>query len=364
MTSELERAAAGARSAAAALAASGRPVIGIVGRDVPALLVAAAGAHPFRIAPEEVQTEEADRIMGRAVDRAASRVLAGVLTGSLDFLSGLLISRDTEASVRLFYTLQELHHRGRTTVPVHLVDQVHQDRESTVQFNVAQLAGMWQKVEDWTSSAITAASLRDARTGLAEVRTELERVRSERRAARFSGTAALHGYRVAAALPPIDAVRLLRDATAKAAEVADFPIFLTGSAPLGDEVYRAIEGAGATVVGEDHDWGDPILSDRLPARVEQGRDELLRELVLARLRGAPASASSTMVARAEATREGIQVSGARGLLSVVRTHDEAPAWDWKRQHERAAVPGVMLRGDAAEDPEQIVAAIESLRAAS
>jgi len=155
VTAQLAGAARDARSRAAAVAASGRPVIGIVGRDVPALLVSAAGAHAFRLAPEPVATQEADAIMGRAVDRAASLVLAAVLDGSFDFLSGHLISRDTEASVRLFYTLQELRRRGRIAMPVQLIDQVHQNRESTVQFNIAQLERMWTTVEQWTLTSIT-----------------------------------------------------------------------------------------------------------------------------------------------------------------------------------------------------------------
>ncbi|WP_349902594.1 2-hydroxyacyl-CoA dehydratase family protein [Parafrigoribacterium humi] len=363
MTGELETAALGARSAAAAIASSGRAVVGIVGRDVPALLVAAADAHPFRIAPEGAPTDETDRFLGRAVDRAATLVLASVLDGSLDFLSGILLSRDTESSVRLFYTLQELHRRGRTTVGVSLVDQVHQNRESTVQFNIAQLAGMVRTLESWTSTPITEASLSDAHAELVGLRAELERMRAERRARRLAGTTALHAYRVAAALPPATTMELLRATTTEPTDAA-FPLFLTGSAPLGDEVYRAVEAVGATVVGEDHDWGDPILSDELPARVDRGREQLLRDLALARLGGAPASASSTMAARASATRDGIIATGARALLSVVRPHDDAPAWDWRLQSARAGVPAVMVRGDAADDPQQIVAAVESLRAAS
>ncbi|MCX7520704.1 2-hydroxyacyl-CoA dehydratase family protein [Microbacterium sp. STN6] len=363
MTSELERAARDVRSAVAIVAASGRPVIGIVGRDVPAVLVAASGAHPYRIAPGDELTDEADAVMGRAVDRAASRVLAAVMAGSLDFLRGILVSRDCEASVRLFYTLQELHRRGAIAPPVHLVDQVHQNRESTLQYNVAQLATMWEMVEAWASGGISTRSIEAARNELADVRGELERRRSWRRSGRLSGTAALHGYRVAAALPPTDAARLLRDAGSEADD-AGFPVFLTGSAPLGDEVYRAIEGAGARVVGEDHDWGDPILTDRLPARIARDRDSLLRELATARLAGAPAAASSTMAARAKATREAIAASGARALLSVVRPHDEAPAWDWRHQREQADVAAAMVRGEAADDLEQVVAVVETLRAAS
>jgi len=76
VTTQLETAAHGARSAAAAIASSGRAVVGIVGRDVPALLVAAAGGHPFRIAPEGAPSDETDHFLGRVVDRATTLVQA------------------------------------------------------------------------------------------------------------------------------------------------------------------------------------------------------------------------------------------------------------------------------------------------
>jgi hypothetical protein len=71
-----------------------------------------------------------------------------------------------------------------------------------------------------------------------------------------------------------------------------------------------------------------------------------------------------MAARAEATRAGIDASGARALLSIVRAHDEAPLWDWRHQSATAGVPAVQLRDDAADDPTSIRAAIETLREAA
>jgi len=349
--------------------ADGRPVIGIVGRDVPALLVAGAGAQPFRIPPADLRTgdtglDDAYAVMGRAVDRAAAAVLAAVLSGELDHLSGILISHDSEGSLRLFYTLQELHRRGRTAVPVHLVDQVHLARESTVRFNTGQLSAMWDVVSDWTSTSITSESLESSRAELAELRVVLEQLRMDRHSGRVSGVAALRGYRAAATVAPAEAIGLLQRDRHDRPEHDDvrIPMFLTGSAPLGDDLYLAIEEAGMLIVGEDHDWGDPILSDRLPETIDPDRNALLRELALARLNGAPASASSSMASRAHATRTAIVASGARALLSVVRPHDEAPAWDWHHQSAQAGVPGVMVRGDAADDPAQVVEAVTSLRA--
>jgi hypothetical protein len=356
-------------------ARSGTPVVGIVGRDVPAVLVSAAGAEPFRVCAGDVVSDEASTIMGRAVDRAAAAVLTAVLAGSLDFLRGILISHDSEGSVRLFYTLQELHRRGRVSTPVRMVDQVHVDRPSTVRFNQTQLSQLCETLADWTGREITDETFSTAVAEHAAVRTALGIMRESRRPCATNGTGgttgttALHCYTVAACVPPADAARIIATAhndpspTAQGDALA-LPVFLTGSSPIGDSLYRLIESAGAVIVGEDHDWGDPILSDRLPEHAPAARDDLLLELALSRLRGAPAAATSSMAARAEATRAGIDASGARALLSIVRAHDEAPLWDWRHQSAMAGVPAVQLRDDAADDPASIRAAIETLRAAA
>jgi hypothetical protein len=375
--SELEQTYLELTPAAERRAGSGTPVVGIVGRDVPAVLVSAAGAEPFRICAGVV-SDEASTIMGRAVDRAAAAVLTAVLAGSLDFLRGILISHDSEGSVRLFYTMQELHRRGRISVPVRMVDQVHLDRPSTVRYNQGQLSQLLDTLAEWTGREMTNETLDTAIRQHSAVRTALRTMRESRRLCATKGTgitglAALHCYTVAACVPPTDAARIItahsdqphndRPRTAQPA-VSALPVFLTGSAPIGDRLYRLIESAGAVIVGEDHDWGDPILSDRLPERAPAARDELLLELALSRLRGAPAAATSSMAARAEATRAGIDASGARALLSIVRAHDEAPLWDWRHQSATAGVPAVQLRDDAADDPTSIRAAIETLREAA
>jgi hypothetical protein len=371
--SELEQTYLELTPAAERRARSGTPVVGIVGRDVPAVLVSAAGAEPFRVCAGAV-SDEASTIMGRAVDRAAAAVLTAVLAGSLDFLRGILISHDSEGSVRLFYTLQELHRRGRVSTPVRMVDQVHVDRPSTVRFNQTQLSQLCETLADWTGREITHETFATAVAEHAAVRTALGIMRESRRLCATKGTggttglAALHCYTVAACVPPADAARIIAaaynpPATAQTGAPA-FPVFLTGSSPIGDSLYRLIESAGAVIVGEDHDWGDPILSDRLPEHAPAVRDDLLLELALSRLHGAPAAATSSMAARAKATRAGIDASGARALLSVVRAHDEAPLWDWRHQSAMAGVPAVQLRDDAADDPASIRAAIETLRAAA
>jgi hypothetical protein len=369
---ELERTYLELTAAAERRSRIGAPLVGIVGRDVPAVLVSAAGAEPFRICVSDEVSDEASIIMGRAVDRTAAAVLTAVLSGSLDFLRGILVSHDSEGSVRLFYTMQELNRRGRISIPVRMVDQVHLNRPETLRFNHGQLSTLCDTLTEWTAREITKETLATAIAEHSAVRTALSMMREGRRRGHTTGLAALHCYAIAACVPPAEADAIISAAhnpagTTSTAGTA-LPIFLTGSAPIGDGLYRLIESAGAVIVGEDHDWGDPILSDVLPEDHSATRDDVLLQLAASRLHGAPAAATSSMAARAKATHAGIESTGARALLSIVRPHDEAPLWDWRHQSATSGVPAVQLRegavNNSADEPASIRAAIETLRAAA
>lgn len=344
-------------------AATGEPVVGVIGRDVPAALVAAAGGVPFRIAPEEADVRPAAEVLGGALDRAALLIAAGVLAGRYDGLRGILVARDSEASVRLAAGLAELHRRGRVAVPVVLVDQGHLPRESTVRFNVGRLLAMIDTVEGWCGGAVDEAGLAAAWADRAAVEDLLLRLRDARPAGGGpTGTEALHAYAVAAAAPSPEALTAIGAIAAAGPRAGDaLPVWLTGSAPLGDGLYRLLESAGAVVVGEDHDWGDPILTDGPVGMVPQTRAEAAEAVALGRLRGAPASPTSSMAARAAATADGVRRSGARALLAVIREHDDGPAWDWSRQRRAVDVPAVLVRGAAAGDPDAVLGALDELR---
>jgi len=343
------------------LANDGAPVVGLVGADIPRSLVTAAGAVPLRLfgaespsarASENSTSEanaEAKELIGRAVDPATTDILRDVLDGEWDFLTGILVSHDCQASIMLFYSLRELSRAGSISIPVHLVDLVHLNREASLRFDIAQLRSAAGVLASWTGHDVTASSLRGAMTVTAQVGEELDRLQEIRRmrGAAIGGIDALHAYGVASALPPENAVALLRAVLAQLPEPtgdgADLRLFFTGSTPRGDKLYRAIEKHDAVIVGEDHDWGDLVLTVRpvIPAQ-GAGLEELFAALATALLRGAPAAPTSGQNARGHAVREAIAASGARALLSVVREQDEAAAWDFPHQSSEAGVAAVMV----------------------
>ncbi|GAT88391.1 benzoyl-CoA reductase/2-hydroxyglutaryl-CoA dehydratase subunit BcrC/BadD/HgdB [Paenarthrobacter nicotinovorans] len=99
-------------------ATRGTAVVGFVGADVPRELIASAGAQPLRLHSQSgPPSEDAVRLLGEATDPMAHSILNQVLANELDFLTGILLSRDCEASLHLFYVLRQLAAAGRECRP-------------------------------------------------------------------------------------------------------------------------------------------------------------------------------------------------------------------------------------------------------
>ncbi|SOD98338.1 2-hydroxyacyl-CoA dehydratase family protein [Blastococcus haudaquaticus] len=323
------------------LAAGGTPVVGVVGADVPAELVEAAGAVAYRLhGSPDVVSDEARAVLGAALDPVAHSVLTRLLDGSLAFLAGLVVSRDSQASLQLFYALRELRRLepGRGLPPVVLLDLLHLPTGHTARYDEVRLRQLAGQLTRWTGTPATPDRLAGAVGAAGEVRALLREVGSLRREARLTGTTALHAVGVATALPAADAVPLLRQVVVGA--VGEVPaarrVFVTGSGQDTDELYRALEQEiGCLVVGEDHDWG----ASAGPA--EPAGADLAALGVAYRDRG-PAAPTASIARRAAATAEAVRGARAELLLAVVREHDEAPAWDFPAQAAAVDVPAVLL----------------------
>ncbi|MGY2076634.1 2-hydroxyacyl-CoA dehydratase [Blastococcus sp. SYSU DS0828] len=337
------------------LAAGGRPVVGVVGADVPAELVEASGALAYRLhgAPDRV-SEEARSILGAALDPVVHSVLTQLLDGSLAFLDGLVVSRDSQASLQLFYALRELRRiePSRQLPPVVLLDLLHLPTPHTARYDEVRLAQLADQLAGWTGTAATPGRLADAVRAVGRVRALLRQVSGLRAEGRLTGTVALHSVGVATALPTADAAPLLEQVVAEATEPRTARrVFLTGSGQDVDDLYRALEDQlDCLVVGEDHDWG-PLTLPTGPAAPD------LASLALVYRDRGPAAPTASIGRRAAATALRVRDSRADLLLAVVREHDEAPAWDFPAQAAAVAVPAVLL----ARQPYRV--AVDDLRAA-
>ncbi|WP_260598994.1 2-hydroxyacyl-CoA dehydratase family protein [Sphingomonas endolithica] len=242
--------------ARAALAA-GRRVIRTIGADAPRELLLAAGYQPVRLAPATGETPRADAVMGQKGLGARGRaVLEALLDPAQPGVPVLFTSADAEL-VQVFATIRDLARLGDATPPpIALIDLGHLPRETTRAYNVVRLA----ELDAWLRDLGTGPALPDADVG------KLLALDGRRRAmpARLSGTTML---KLIGSLSVVDA------ATADAAlsPDADVPardgprVYIVGSPHETARSYEAIEALGATIVGEDHDWGRRALVGGDPA---------------------------------------------------------------------------------------------------
>ncbi|SDO41589.1 Benzoyl-CoA reductase/2-hydroxyglutaryl-CoA dehydratase subunit, BcrC/BadD/HgdB [Klenkia soli] len=328
--------------------AAGTPVVGVVGADVPVELVEAAGAVPVRLTGDPgPPSAEARHVLGAAVDAPTLTLLTRLLGGSAAGLAGLVVSRDCQSSLAMFYALRELRRLDpwRGLPPVHLLDLLHLPRASTTAYDTAEVLRLADVLTGWTGRAplgpdAPAGALADALRPARALRERLLLVQQRRRAAEptVTGSLALHVHGVVSTVPAAEAVELL-----DALLAADLPalsagrrVFLTGSVQDHDAHYAALEDAGWHVAGEDHDRGDLALTVQVPAEPTAGA------LALARQRRGPASPTASVPDRAAWTTAEAARCGAHVVLSLVRAHDEAPGWDVPAQRRALAACGVPL----------------------
>ncbi|GHE91269.1 hypothetical protein GCM10017786_24600 [Amycolatopsis deserti] len=316
-----------------------RPVIGYVGADVPVELITAAGAVPMRLAGRPgADRTLGEKYLGRGLDPAVRSLLSRLLAGEFGRLDGLVVSRDCEASLRLFYALRELRRVEPAVVlpPLHLVDVLHLPHRTTTRYVLAKVRQLRATLESWTGSVITDPALAEAITAHDRLRALLGEMAALRRRGRLSGTRALSIVARTTALPVVQAIELVESVLDEDhAPVPGRRVFLTGSGHDSPEVYEMLEEAGLLIVGEDHDWGDLLWHRRVGAPTELALAERYQH-------NGPSAPRASIRARAAHTAAAARECGAEALIAYAREHDDAPPWDYPAQREATGLPSVLL----------------------
>jgi benzoyl-CoA reductase/2-hydroxyglutaryl-CoA dehydratase subunit BcrC/BadD/HgdB len=326
--------------------ASSRPVIGVVGGDVPVEIIEACGGRAFRLSAADREIgAEAVELLGAAVDSVFHSILDRILSGEFGFLCGLAVSRDCQASLRLFYVLRMLARQGRTVPEVHLVDLLHLPRESTRDYNARQIATLAEVVAGWTGTVLTADTLYAARKTRGQLARALRDLRAHRAAGAVPGATALRLYALAQTEAPADSLTLIgavlesvqqpsggdRDIAhdgLTSTPVDGRPhVFLTGSTVDQVSVYDRLESAGFLLVGEDHNWGDPVADLWGGSTEATGLPTAYTAIAEQRLRLGPMAQTSGLSERAHFSAACARRCGAHVVLSVSRHNDPAPDWD-------------------------------------
>ncbi|MGW5386679.1 2-hydroxyacyl-CoA dehydratase [Nocardia sp. NPDC003963] len=310
-------------------AESGRPVIGVIGGDVPVEIIEACGAHALRLsAAARTAGADAVELLGAAVDSVFHSLLDRILAGEFGCLRGLVVSRDCQGSLRLFYVLRMLAEQGRAVPEVHLVDLLHLPRESTRDYNAVQVAKLADVIAEWTGTAVTPGALYEARAVRGRLGSALRELRARRALGAVPGVTALRLYTLAQTHTPADCLARIGAVLETAPEASEEPrVFLTGSTVDQDSVYAGLESAGVLIAGEDHNWGDPVADLwETPTEATDLRTAFT-DIAGHRLRLGPMAQTSGLSDRARFSAACVRRCGAQRVLSVGRRNDPAPGWD-------------------------------------
>jgi hypothetical protein len=260
----------------------------MLGSAVPEEVLVAAGAETIRIegAPG-APTDLADRWVEPMVGPRARSQLQRLLDGTYAGLDLIVCSRETEPTLRLFYTLRELRRLdpGLGLPPVRIVDFQHLGTDATRRWNVAQVR-----------------ALCDAVGAPVERLPDAIRDCNERRRARPSGP---DGRR---------------------------RVYVTGSEYADTALGAVLEAAGAAIVE-----AAPILADEDGDPVEAVARRYEHPLL--------AGARGSSARKADAVAEAARAAGAHEALAFYLEGDDGLRWEYpecRAALERAGIP-VTLR---------------------
>ena len=327
-----------------AAATPGPDALACLGSDVPRELAAAAGLTPWRI---PVGDGASPSVEFPGLGARSRSVLARLERA--DFApAGLAIAHDVAEDAQLFAVLRELTRTGRgPRAPFAFVDMLHQPGAATRDYNLARLESFRQWLGDLTDTPVTdadiAASIRAANAQKQAV-TALFAARTTA-APTLSGSEALDLIRGVTQLSVTDGnalIAALGEALKPAPALGGKRILLTGSRHETSSVYRAIEAAGAVIVGEDHAWGDPWVA----AVLDEALDPL--EALSARSQSPswPSPVQSSAV-RAAALAERGEILDVDAVVHCVIGSDEAAPWDVKSAKaalDACSIPSMAITG--------------------
>ena len=250
---------------AAQLRQQGHKTIRVLGSDAPYELLRALGLTPVRmVADLEMQTPIADELIGtETMGQRGRSLLQQILSDQTN--TPLLITHADNEQPQIFSALRELLRTGDIERrPIFFLDFLHLPKETSRAYNKFRLKQLVQALESLSGQKLTDNSWQSA---IADHITNL-RLLQTAKALRDDQTSMVSGaefYAMTAALqilPPEHLVPLLKLAIEeyKTRPPLIAKRLITAGAPqYTASVYQELSKAGYQIVGDIHDYGDPLL---------------------------------------------------------------------------------------------------------
>lgn len=316
--------------------AGGGKVVAYMCDNFPHELVAAAGMLPFRLrgdpaapTPHVARYVAPDRDPRMSVPAFVDAMLEPVVAGTYEFVDYVVVPHGRKAIESSFGSLARTRDAGAPMRDVQLfyLDKSYLPGYASSVFDRRSMVALKLQLEQWAAAPVSEIALAEAIEEAQRGRALLARLNRLRvtHPPRLSGTDALRVYSLAGALPRTDHNRLVEHLLAHAPGLPprNGPrIYLAGSPQPSVALYELIESFGATVVGEDHCWGERSAGCPMP----EGLSPL--EALAERYHTTPVCSIEFPLERALARwRAAVRLARPDGALLYVVSGDELHVWD-------------------------------------
>jgi benzoyl-CoA reductase/2-hydroxyglutaryl-CoA dehydratase subunit BcrC/BadD/HgdB len=332
-------------------AANGVPVVGITSNTVPWELIRAAGAFPCILQSANAQNPDLDPFMEEGVfDKRIRNIFGAAISGELQYLSLLLVSRTSEQEYKLYLYLRETARQdpGRRIPSVYLYDLLHARSPESYAYGLERTLRLKQRLEELTGRTIDDASMREAIRESNSARRAIRKLLSLRRP-----MPVISGAEVLALIGALCFIS--RDEYARLAEEAvqiiesrnplvGKRVLIEGASVDHRALHRVLEQHGAVVVAEDDWWGSRSAGGDIP---DESKD-LLKAIFEKYYWDAP----SPRVFPFEIADEWFQqalTSDIDGVVFYLPPEDSVAGWDYPRRRrclDERRIPHLVVREDA------------------
>jgi len=340
---------------AAQLRQQGHKTLRVLGSDAPYELLRALGLTPVRmVADLEMQTPSADELIGTETMGQRGRSLLQQIISDKTSTPLLITHADNELP-QIFSSLRELLRTGEIEPrPVYFLDFLHLDKKTSQTYNKIRLQQLVQELESLSGQKLTDNSWQKACTDL---KTNLTILKAAK-ALRDGQTPLVSGpefYAMTAALqiwPAEQLAPLLRQAIEECKTqnaIKATRLITTGAPQFTDSVYEELSKGGYQIVGDIHDFGDPLLHS------EGVGNDWLEYLSNPALRRPSKFISASD--RVHQLRKLARQTKADAILYLVTKGDEASQWDaqiiQRKLFSKGIACGIWYRGDQLVNAESL-----------
>jgi benzoyl-CoA reductase/2-hydroxyglutaryl-CoA dehydratase subunit BcrC/BadD/HgdB len=332
-------------------AARGVPVVGMTSNTVPWELIRAAGAFPIVINAGNAHSADIPNYMEEGIFEEQIRAIFGAaISGDLQHLSLLLISRTSEQEYKMYLYLREVARQEprRRIPPIYLYDMLHTRSPESYAYGLERTQCLKARLEELTGKPMDNSALLNAIEESNAARGVIRKLLSLRQPeARMFGTEALAMIGSSFFIDRNEYARLAEQA-AKLVEhrnpLSGKKVLITGASLSHSGLHQALERHEAIVVAEDDWWGSRSAGDNL----EAGSDDLVKAIFEKYYLDTP-SPRSFPFDIADAWFQKTSADGIDGVVFYLPPEDCVAGWDYPRRRrflDERGIPHLLVREDA------------------